>query len=163
MSLEMRPRFSMSVGPPLDDTMARIKSAFDTPDSPCYIDTYDKQFEIRIRREQHHFWSPELNLIFTHDDSGTHMRGKFGPGAHLWTLFMAGYAAFGMVALAGAMLAVSQLTIDESPWGAWIIVAGFIGCVVVYVAAHVGQRLAGPQIAVIRKILLQTFPDHDEH
>jgi hypothetical protein len=162
MSLSMRPRFRMSVHPPVDETMARIQQAIDTPDSVCYVDTYDKQFEIRIRKEHHHFWSPELNLIFIPGDSGTHMRGKFGPGAHLWTLFMAGYAVFGMIALGGALLAVSQLTIDESPTGWWIVLAGLIGCVFVYLAAQVGQRLAGPQIATIRKILHDTFPDHSE-
>lgn len=162
MSLEMRPRFRLVVQPEIDETMTRILKAFDTPDSHCYVDTYDKQFEIRVRKEHHHFWSPELNLIFSRDDDGTHMRGKFGPGPHLWTAFIGGYAAFGMIAMGGGLLAVSQAGLDEAPTGLGIVAFGAVGCLLVYVAAQVGQRLAGPQIAVIRRVILGAFPEARE-
>lgn len=152
----------MTVATDAEDAMKRLSSAFAAKDSPCYVDVYERQLEIRMVAEEHHFWSPELNLLFRADEDGTLLYGKFGPGAHLWTLFMAGYATFGMIGLAGGILALSQMTIEEPPTGLAITAAGLAGCVFVWVAAQVGQRLAGPQIATIRRLIHETFPDSDE-
>lgn len=163
MSIQMRPRFRMTVNTDVDDAVERLRATIAESGSPCYVDVYERQLEIRMRADRHHFWSPELNLIFRDDDDGVLMYGKFGPGAHVWTLFMAGYATFGMVALGGAILALSQMTIDEAPTGGFVVLAGAVGCLLVWVFAQVGQRLAGPQIATIRSLIMRTFPEATEN
>lgn len=160
MSIEMRPRFSMYVDQPADEVLASLRDAINnSEDCPCYADVYVRQLEIRMRDRHHHFWSPELNLLFREkEDALTHLEGKFGPGAHVWTAFMAGYAAFGLTAVGGGLLALSQWTIDEPTTGIWMVLVGLVGCVFVYLAAQVGQRLAGPQIGQIRAEICKVFP-----
>mgnify|MGYP006303358943 CR=1 FL=1 len=159
-SVQMRPRFEFEVGEPVDEAMSRLRSKLSEGGCPCRGDVYDKQIEIRICEPHHHYWSPELNLLLDdRGEDGTRLHGKFGPGAHVWTLFMAGYAAFGMVGAAGLLVVLSQWTLGEEMWGAWLILAGIVGCVLVYIAARIGQRLAAPQMADIRDLIYETFPD----
>jgi hypothetical protein len=159
-TMHMRPRFDLEVEQPVEKVMSRLEEQLASEECPCRGDVYDHQIEIRIRKPHHHYWSPELNLLLEErDESGTRLHGKFGPGAHVWTLFMAGYAAFGMVAAAGLLIIMSQWMIGEELWGTWLVVGGAVGCGLVYLAARVGQRLAAPQMSEIRELIYDAFPD----
>lgn len=162
-TMHMRPRFELRVERPADEAIKQLEEMLARADCPCRGDVYDHQIEIRICEPHHHYWSPELNLLIDkEDEQQARLHGKFGPGAHVWTLFMAGYAAFGMVASAGLLIVFSQWSLGGDLWGAWLILAGLVGCALVYVGARIGQRLAAPQMQDIRDLIYETFPDGAE-
>jgi hypothetical protein len=159
-TIHMRPRFDLVVDRSADEAMERLQERLKRPECGCRADVYDYQIEIRITDPHHHYWSPELNLLIDRqDDSKARLHGKFGPGAHVWTLFMAGYAAFGMVGAAGLLIVFSQWTLGGDLWGVWFILAGVVGCALVYFGSRIGQRLAAPQMRDIRKLIYDAFPD----
>lgn len=156
--MSMRPTFELIVDHPSEEVMERLKETLAHAECPCRGEVFDHQIEIRICPPQHHYWSPELNLLIAPSDQpSTRLHGKFGPGAHVWTLFMAGYAIFGMSIGAGLLIALSQWSLGTPLWGAWFVVAGLLGCALVWAAAGVGQRLAAPQMEDIRKLVHETF------
>ncbi|MGM0556162.1 MAG: hypothetical protein ACQEVA_07270 [Myxococcota bacterium] len=159
-TIHMRPRFDLVVDHSADEAMNRLHEYLKQRDSQCRADVYDHQIEIRIREPHHHYWSPELNLLIDRqDESRARLHGKFGPGAHVWTLFMAGYAAFGMVGAAGILIVFSQWSLGGDLWGAWLILAGLVGCALVYLGSRIGQRLAAPQMRDIRELIYDAFPE----
>ena len=161
MSIAMRPRFSLRVPMPPDEARARILAELETPGCGCRGEIHGQQLELRIVRPDHHTWSPQLVLWFEEPEPGqTWMQGKFGPDGHVWTMFMAGYAASVMIALGGAFVLSSQMMLrGQSRWGGWLIVAGGVGCVLVYVLARIGQRLAQPQTERIHALMCRAFPE----
>jgi hypothetical protein len=54
-----------------------------------WIKVIDNHIFLHIVGEKKHYYSPHLHLeLEEHNESGTHIRGLFGPDQTLWTLFM---------------------------------------------------------------------------
>lgn len=161
MSIVMRPRFTLDVGLTLEQVVERLEAEAAEPGCVCRVELfYDTQVEIRIIKEHHHTWSPQLVLFLEERDGRTSMRGKFGPDGHIWTMFMAGYATAGMIALGGFFLLSSQMMLKgQERSGVWLIAAGVVVSVLVYLLAQVGQRLATPQMELIHALICRSFPD----
>jgi len=161
MSVAMRPRFGLDVPMNHEEVISKLKTHASEPGSHCRVEVfYDTQVEIRIIREHHHMWSPQLILFLDSTEQKTKMRGKFGPDGQVWTMFMAGYATSAMLALGGLIVLSSQMMLrDQSPWGLWLIAASIAHTIFVYVVAQIGQRLATPQMELIHALICRSFPD----
>jgi hypothetical protein len=157
----MRPRFEMTVSVDPDRALERLRDHLDTSGCPCRGDVYERQVEVRICEREHHTWSPGLNVLLDEtDEGGARLRGTFGPNPSVWTMFMAGYAVSGMTMGTGLLVLSSQMMLrGEERWGGWLLLAGVVGCALVYGLARIGQRLAAPQMEMIRDTIAGAFPD----
>lgn len=142
MSLRLRPRFDIEFDGTPDDAMNVMREALDCVECGILGHRYTYQYELRVPREERHFWSPFLNLLVQDEGGTTHLRGKFGPNANVWTMFMAAYTVLGITAFVGLIVASSQWSIQQSPTGLIAPVACTVLAGVVYLAGKFGESLA---------------------
>ena len=82
------------------------------------------------------------------------VRCLIAPAPKVWTLFMFGYIGFGVIAFLGSMLGFSQWTLKQTPWGFWLVLAGGVGMIILWLLALEGKKLAKDEM-----IELKTFVD----
>lgn len=156
MSIAMRPSLELTVEWGAEQVIERLREEAAAPGCICRVEVfYGDQVELRIKREHHHTWSPQVVLSLEEQQDGTTtLRGKFGPDGQIWTMFMAGYASAGMLALGGGVVLSSQMMLKgQTRWGAWLMLVGIALAIVVYLLARVGQQLASPQTEQIDALI----------
>ena len=159
MKTALRPRFRLRVDLAADDVMQLVETA--RPDlEACELRLFQHQVEVRIRAEDRHFWSPFLNLIVEEYESGSTLRGKYGPNVNVWTMFLAGYAACVLTGSVGVVVGVSQSTLGMPTWGYTVAIVCAVTTALLYVAGRMGRALAHPQMVVIHEVIEGLFADH---
>jgi hypothetical protein len=132
-----------------------------TDEDNCIVSIIpDNHVLLKIGVSEHHFWSPQLWLTFdTESDGNTLLRGLYGPGPSVWTLFVFGYGALGVAALFIAMAGLAQLNLDMPAPILWAL--PFIGlCALgIYITAQVGQKLGAQQTFQLHQFLETTLEE----
>ncbi len=156
--LGMRPRFKLHLEHvDVKTSYDKIKENIQTETSDCTGMFRESHMEILFKPELRKSWSPRLSLDFEQQGEGTSIRGLIAPQPSVWTLFMACYFTFGMIAFVGVTLAYSQWSLGEYPWGLYMLLGAFVGDVLVYMLSLVGQRLAFEQTVYLRTLLLESL------
>jgi hypothetical protein len=137
------------------DLAACAQARLESPDSPCRGRVVADQIELQIRERDKRFWSPTLNVIVSPAETGSALRGKFGPNPDVWTLFLACYAFVILSAVFGMFYGVAQWTLGATPYGLLSIPIALVLLVCIYIAASVGQRLGHDQVDVLEAFLLE--------
>ena len=149
----MRPRFETVVSSSPGTTLAQIETHLNAPDCPCTGNVVGHHALLYIRPDLRHTWSPFLDLGTEPHPQGTLIRGRFGPHPSIWTFFMAMYAIAGFLVTIGAVVGLSQWSLDLGPTGFWGIVAGILMAGITYAVALMGQGLAQEQMHQLRTFL----------
>jgi hypothetical protein len=158
----LRPRFRLEVEMSPEDAYQMVVQALEGPDCRLGANLLQRQIELKIPEPEHHFWSPQLNLVFRQledDKAGALLEGRFGPTPEVWTMFLAAYAALTFSAAAMFILASSQWVLNEPVWGLWV----GLGCLValggVHTAGHTGRKLGRPQMRQMQTFLYRSLGD----
>lgn len=166
MDLRMRPRFMVTTTryTTIEQALDAMTGDFEElSEVPCRVTRfYERQLEVRVASAQRHLWSPQLKLWLTVHDDHIHIRGKFGPEASVWTMFMAGYAVGGMTLLAGLMVWGSQMSLrGGAQWGVWILLGGLIITTMVYGLSHVGRYISRDQMRAFYRVARGTIVEQE--
>lgn len=112
---------------------------------------------LRLARDQRSLLSPFLTLDIRQpgDDQaeGVLLKGRFSPHPNVWTGFMAVYIFLVCVAITGGVLGWAQTTVDEYPWGFWLMPAAAALYAFVYGAAVIGQGLTADEMYELRALV----------
>lgn len=157
MSLRLRPRFDVLVKDAPAEAMARLEKALEAEGSPVSGNAFTLQYELEVTEHDRHTWSPFLNLLLEEGDDGTHLRGRFGPNASVWTMFVAAYTVLGLSGGIGLIVASSQWSIQQPATGLYVTVLTALLAVVVYVVGKVGEKLAQEDMERIRAYVETVF------
>jgi len=136
-----------------DELVRRLTAQIEQADTTVRGLVTAQQFDLAIRREDRHFWSPQLVVHVTPKDGGCSLTGHFGPNPNMWTAFMASYGFVVCCAITGTFYGLSQLMLDRYPWALWSIPVAIIAIAMIYIAAGVGQRLGRDQVDVLLRFL----------
>jgi hypothetical protein len=160
-SIRIRPRFQQHITRSSESLLQLFEQQFITGEPSCTGTIIpDNHVLIKINPSERHFWSPQLWLTFdTEDDGNTLLRGLYGPGPSVWTLFVFGYGALGVAALFIAMAGFAQLNLDMPAPILWAL--PFIGlCALgIYITAQVGQKLGAQQTFQLHQFLETTLEE----
>lgn len=130
----------------------KITRRISRDDAQFEVKSFPGFISLRMPHEDRHFWSPRLNLSMEEIDEGkTQLLGKYGPNANVWSLFLFGYLFIGSLGMFAAVLAISQWFIGSSPWGFWLLGGAMPGLLILFGAAHAGQKLGAKQIELLHK------------
>ena len=100
-----------------------------------------------------HYWSPELRLTITENETGSLIKGQAGPNGKVWATFLVFYGLAVMLFIFGGSLGISQLMLDiESNW-IWSIPVSFVMYIAILISAKFGQRLGNDQLIRLRYFL----------
>jgi hypothetical protein len=154
---KVRPRFRLRLQLAADEILARITERLARPDCPCeaMISDAHRLVELRVRKQDRHFWSPALSVTVSEGDrgAGSVVDGLIGPNPNVWTLFAMLYMGLWTMLMFAGIFGLVQWTLDRWPWGLWVTGALAVALALLYLVSRVGQHLAAPQTAMLRHVL----------
>ena len=152
-SIRMRPTFDIVVGSEGPSVLERLRDQLAAPDAEFSGQVRSNHAFVRLPEEKSSLLSPHLNLELIDGPDGTVLHGRFSPHPNVWTGFMAVYILLVLVAVGGAMFGWAQTTVDEYPWGFWLIPAAAALYAFVYGAAVIGQGLTADEMYELRALV----------
>jgi hypothetical protein len=145
----MRPTFEVEI----EDSarwLGQLREGLAAADAPCTGQVFRHHAVLQVPEGSRHLWSPHLNLELREEEGVATLHGRFSPHPNVWTAFMAIYGVLLLVALAGLVVGLSQLTLSASPWGLLVTPAAVVMAGFVYGAVFIGQGLGAEQMYELR-------------
>ncbi|NND34674.1 MAG: hypothetical protein HKN76_18960, partial [Saprospiraceae bacterium] len=106
-SFRIRPKFELSYPERSAVVIDRLNKKlaqeplFDVVEIPGH-------FILKIKKEDQHYWSPQLNLAIEDQSDGAKIRGRYEPHHNVWTLFVLIYLALAILCLFVIIFGLSQ-------------------------------------------------------
>ena len=154
-----RPRIRerISLGP--DEAIRKLETSLDATDLPVVgmVSGRLHHAELRVRREERHFWSPCLGLQLEARGTGSDLHGQIGPHPSLWVFFAFVYITSMSAACFGLIFGLVQWSLDMSPWALWVVPVAIVICGVLLGVSRAGQKLADAQMVMMNQFLLSQF------
>lgn len=139
-SFRVRPKISCVTPMTQSEIYARFDTFLKETKKPLRGKKYRDHIQLQVAAEEEHYWSPILNIIFKDADNGTTVQGRFGPHPKVWTMFMFFYFFGIALCFFAAIFGGIQLQLGRNPWALWMLAAGLVLLILIYVAAQIGQR-----------------------
>ncbi|MCK5104940.1 MAG: hypothetical protein KAR17_19090 [Cyclobacteriaceae bacterium] len=152
-NLRIRPRFRKEVSDAPEIVKDKIKTALESNSANCTGKIVDNHVIFKIPVSQQHYWSPQLTLDLEPKNSGSLIRGLYGPKPGVWTMFVFFYSAIGFLTMMGLIFGLSQMTLKMDPYGLWSVPIGGILLIGLFVISKIGQRLGQEQMQQLKDFL----------
>lgn len=153
----MRPRFRHSVPIGADQVIELLERHLAQPDCPCRgaVAGNHRVVELNVLQRDRNFWSPSLSVTVADVEDGQEsvVHGLVGPNPNLWTLFAMTYMGLLTMLMFVGIFGLIQWWLDLYPWGLFIVPVLLGAVVLMFGVSRVGQHLAAPQTAMLRKFL----------
>jgi hypothetical protein len=107
------------------------------------------QLELMVCEEERHYWSPALTVSLDGGPNSTKLRGRYGPHASVWTMFMSIHLLWVFTATAATMYAIGAWTLGHKPWSLVLLPLAALLNLLTYAVMRVGQRLGQDQIHLL--------------
>jgi hypothetical protein len=161
-SFRIRPRFRMTVALSPEAIKSRFQETINTDAAPCIAAFMPAHIILRIPPQEQHFWSPNLELSLQETESGTIIRGLYGPNPQVWTMFTIAYGAMATLSMFISIIGFSQLSLGMEAPVLWVLpVLGSIA-LLLYILSQTGQKLGAEQTFVLHHFfegtLMQKVP-----
>ena len=149
-----RPTFDLSVALSAREVMARITAHLDREsESVAPVMIREQIVELVPHPSAVHLWSPQLRLELREDDGRTHIRARFAPHPHVWTLYLAIHAVGAFGTLGAGVFGLSQHLVGQSPWALWALPISPVLAAFVWALAFVGQGMGSEQMYALRRFV----------
>lgn len=159
--IALRPRFVQVVPGPPEALLSYFSERLKDPAYPVTGEVVQHHVMIRIPPEEHHYWSPQLDLeIEAEEDDLTLVRGLLGPSAGVWTKFVFLYFAAGFAALVSGVIATSQYTLGKTMWGLWVMGVALLVLIGTWIMGQTGKRLAHDQSTILRAFVRKSLQEY---
>ena len=170
MAFSLRPSFEIELDVPSAELIDQLASGLGTmrlelrrtrvpggsEREPTHHDR--DQLVITVLPEARHFWSPWLTLDIGARGEGAHVSGTFSPHPSVWTAYMFGYLALGIVLLFSLLFAASVVMMGGgAAWSLWVAGGAVVGALAMWSFSVLGQRLAAAQMDELRAALTQAI------
>lgn len=97
-------------------------------------------------QKDQHFWSPQLTIIVEDLDSGSLLRGLYGPKPTVWTMFIFFYATIGFSTMIVTLVGLSFLSLGKSVAILWLVPLLMLIFISLYLTAYLGQKFGQKQM-----------------
>jgi len=155
-SFRIRPRFKKETDLTEQQIRENITKAIERTNAKCSISgNIPGYITIRIKPEDRHFWSPQLNITIEEKEDETHInliRGLYGPNPQVWAFIFFSYAVLGVAAFFILMMGFSQWSLGKSAdilWGVPVVAILAFG---LYIISQFGQKLGVDQTYTIHHV-----------
>lgn len=150
--IQVRPRFRVETAQSVDEITNKIQLALDQEDTPCKGRLIPGYFTIFIPQKDQHYWSPQLSLTMEETETGTLLRGLYGPRPTVWTMFIFFYSIFGFAVLIITIVGLSYMMLDKPATILWLVPILILVFFSLYLVAYFGKKKGHDQL-----IILHTF------
>ena len=118
----------------------------------------DGHATLSLPQKDQHYWSPQLGLSFESSETGSVLRGLYGPRPEVWTMFVLFYSIIGFAALVAMVIGYSNWTLGQSAQILWAVPALIVVFLTLYLVSYFGQKMGRKQM-----IDLHTFVEQALH
>lgn len=162
--LALRPRYRYNSNLSITEIRSEIKTALKDEGQNSF-DLLQKvvghHVVISFPVKHSHFWSPILDMnMETNQDSQTRLRVLMAPAPAVWTLFMFLYTLGGLAVLAGMVLGYSQWVLGHGLALLWLIPAGLVLILFLYIAGITGKHKAHDQMRILKGFMEEALAGH---
>lgn len=140
-SFRMRPRFEIATEDSADEFLQKIKVHLKQNDDPFDCSVMPGHFYLKVKKEDQHYWSPQLNLSFDEDSDPLLIRGRYEPHPNVWTLFILLYLALSVLILFIGIIGLSRMSLGMSAKILWVVPVLALAAAVLYFVSQIGQKL----------------------
>ncbi|MFT5513244.1 MAG: hypothetical protein ACI8SE_001650 [Bacteroidia bacterium] len=151
--IEIRPRFKKETPETLDTLLLRLELLFQTGKTTIDGSIVHHHATVKIPIGDQHFWSPQLTLSFEELDTGTQIRGLYGPSTNVWLLFMFLYFFMGFVAMVLLIIGISRLNLGLTAYVLWAVPFVLGGIFVLWFAGKTGRKLGHKEMHKIHDLI----------
>ena len=144
-SFRVRPRFEQVVTPAPESVHACLKRALAEHAPDLVVRAFPGFIALHIPDSQRRYWSPRLFLSLEAAPGGTRIEGIYGPEIEVWSIFLYGYLATGLLATFSGIYGVAQRVIGQTPTAWYFSAAMLLGALGLYLFAQLGQKLGADQ------------------
>lgn len=144
-SFKLRPRTKVELNKSIEEISNDFKTAIEN--STKIVGTVAKQFIIlKIKKEDRHFWSPQLTIMVEENPDGVTLSGLYGPKQSIWAMFAFTYGVLGMLITAFAIWGAVEVQLYDDPTMFYFIPIIIILGIVAYIIAQLGQKIGAEQM-----------------
>ena len=145
-SFRLRPRFQIETNESMEQITERLHSKLIAAGHPFDEMIIPDHYILKIRKEDQHYWSPQLNLRFNKEgDNPLMISGRYEPHPNVWTLFMILYLSTGVLILFIGLIGFSQMSLGLSSPILWALPILILFGIFLYILTQLGQKLGAEQ------------------
>lgn len=149
----IRPRVRFESGLSPDEFINIIKENLSKPEVECEGQIVSGFATIYPLQKNQHYWSPQLTLTIEEGETGSLVRGLYGPKPSVWTMFMFFYSFIGFITLIAIMISLSYWSLGLVSWIFWSVPALILVFLSLYLVAYLGQKFGHKQMVYVHKFL----------
>lgn len=144
-SFRIRPKFEVFVETTSQEIVALLQQGLEMAGHPFDSVEFPGHLIIRTRKENQHYWSPQVDLTFEDQENGCLIRGRYGPHPNVWTLFVLLYLAIGILALFVSILGFTRINLGLEARILWLLPVLAAMALGMYLVSQIGQKLGAAE------------------
>ncbi len=157
--IRSRPRFKIFTDLDKKEVEEQLKEYLQDNDEEFNGNINQELATISVKTPEDHYWKPFLSIRTEKEDEKTVLRGVFGPGSSIWTLFMFLYFLFFVLWMTFFTIwfVERQINSDDFPWA---LPASFVMLALIallYTASRIGQSRAKNQMDKLRQFAVDAL------
>lgn len=156
-SYGIRPKFHVELNYSPQEIASKIAQSLKHKKTDCIGWSNESYAIIGIKKEDQHFWSPQLSLRIETLENTTHLHGRYGPKSSVWTMFTFFYASVAFSLFIITIVGTSRWSLGESSAILWWIPILLIIGLTLFLVSSFGKRLAHDQMLQLHEFLEETL------
>ena len=150
---QVRPRFQVETDHTIEEMVGRIQYALQDENAPIRGRVRPTYATLFLPHQEQHYWSPVLNVSFEETESGSLMRGLYGPRPSVWTMFVFFYGLIAFAVMIITIIGFSNMSLDRSGAILWLVPILILLFCSLYLVSYLGKRKGHDQMVTIHHFL----------
>jgi hypothetical protein len=152
----IRPRFEIESDSSVQEVVEKLKEDIELDES-INAHVSHGYAKLYIVEEHRHYWSPQLTLSVIETETGSLLRGIYGPRAAVWTMFVFFYSIIGFTILIIALFGLTNWSLGIAAPILWLVPVLIIVFLSLYLISFFGQRLGHDQMIILHQFVEQSI------
>ncbi|MFK7806255.1 MAG: hypothetical protein AB8F74_00510 [Saprospiraceae bacterium] len=145
----VRPRFEFTSEFSTTEIIEKINTALRSEDAPCKGHAKQRYARIFLPKKEQHYWSPQLSVTLEEMESGTLVRGLYGPRPEVWTMFIFFYSLIAFAIVVVSVIGYSSFSLGQGASILYSVPVLIIAFLSLYFVSYSGQKLGHDQMVTL--------------
>lgn len=149
----IRPRIHLETGYSPDELRDMLSRKLKQPETNIEGTVLTNYIYIEPTKKEQHYWSPQLTITIEKTDSGSLLRGLYGPKPSVWTMFVFFYSIIGFATLIVSMIGLSYWALNKGTTILWLVPLLIMVFLTLYLVAYLGQKFGQRQMIHLHRFM----------
>ncbi len=140
-AIAIRPKFKLITEYSKQEVIDKISTALGRTDTTLKGTILDNHIILKIPLAEQHYWSPQLDLDLEETETGTLIKGRFGPRPSVWLMYIFFYSVLAFISLMIMIMGFAQMNLGMSAHILWGLHITGVTFVFLLFTAKAGQKL----------------------